>query len=1167
MKSVTKAIFVATALLAAPRVLYGQAEIIRGRVVADSGQAVHAADVYATRAPDRETKLARTDSLGNFSVRFEDGTGDYLINIRAIGYKPLRKRVRRERADSIIDVAFTMQTEAVAVAAVVATAARLRPMREGDRLSTQQGSNEQIAGSGVNGALSPDQAADINAIASNLPGMMVTPNGASALGLPADQNSVLMNGMNFGGSAIPRDAKTTTRVSTSTFDPARGGFSGAQISVDLAPGGIFSNRRGHVTLDAPQLQFSDAYTRALGEEYRGLTASAAADGEIQRDKWFYNASFQSKSRTADYTSLLDANDQLLAESGIAPDSAALVAAALHAMGIPVMESVPGARRNDQYTFLARIDRTPYGDRSFGVSTYLDVNRSTALGIAPTVTPSFGGSTTALTGMLQAIYTFYFNKHYLADTRTSLTYRANDGVPYLQAPAGRISLSAGSLGFGGNGNLATEGSAWLWQSIADLQLYTKANRHKVRVRSELQVDLYEQQDPADVFGTYFYRSIDDLSANRPASFTRSLDTRAVEGGMWSGVLAIGDNLRKSEKLNILFGARVEANRFTRTPEPNSAVQHAFGVTTDDAPNRLHISPRLGFSWRSDPRNSRAGMQVSNLMTRYLLPTGILRGGIGEFRGQMSSRLLSDAIRGTGLPGGVLQLQCVGDAVPLPNWDAYVRDPSLIPEQCANGAPPVYADASRSVTVFAKDYDAPRSWRANLGWSMNVRNVTLAIDGTYSLNVDQPGNVDLNFRNTPGITLSGEGDRPFFGTAANIVPATGAVSPTGSRLEGAFGRVSERRSDLRSHSAQLTLSAVPDLRNHRYYASASYTLASSRAQFRGFDGAAFGDPSAVEWAPGNLDARHQIVVQFGRIFKLFDVTLQHRLTSPLPFSPLVDGDVNGDGIGFDRAFIFAPIAAGPGYARECVESQIGSAAGRNSCRGPWTNALNMRFSPSKKTINTGKRVSLALNASKTWNAAPDPVLYRVRGFDPNAGRFIYETNPRFGDTHSTRSINRNPFRLTLDVSLNIGRSIDIQQLERYLKPGRTQPGTRMSADSMKYRYSRNVIDPYEDIIEETDSLLLSREQVAQLKEAQKTYRAKIDALWADLASYLAELPEKFNSAEALKKQEAAIDEAWEMTRLEGEPIRKILSPLQMNLLGGTVKYVITSKEKLQIRMYRN
>ena len=1143
-------------------------EFIRGRIVGDSARPVHAADVYVTRAPDRLTQVAHTDSLGRFSIRFDHGTGDYLVNVRAIGYKPLRKRFTRTGADSVIVADITLQTEAVALAPVVATASRLRPSREGG-MRTQEGSDEKIAGSGVPAGLSPDQAGDINAIAANIPGITLTPNGASALGLGADQNSVTMNGLNFGGGTVPRDARTNTRVSTSTYDPARGGFSGAQIAVDLSPGNMFSNRRGHITLDAPQLQFGDPYARALGEEYRGLTTSLAADGEMYRDKWYYNVSFQSKNRAADYGSLLSADNSLFTLSGVTPDSARRLVSALQSVGVPATSGVPGSRSTNQYTFLGRIDRTPYGNKAFALTTYLDVNKSDALGISPTVTPSLGGSNTTVNAMVQGIYSFYFAgaRNYLADTRSSLSYRKNSGDPYLQVPAGRVLFPSASLGFGGNGALDTESSSWLWQNVADLQLYTKKNRHKVRVHAESQLDVFNQRDPADLFGTYTYQSITDFINNNPASFTRTLQTRSVDGGMWSGVLAVGDNLRASDKLNLLFGARIEGNRFTDRPDFNPAVQNTYGVRTDNAPDRVHVSPRLGFSWRK-VRNDRFGMQVSNLMTRFIQPSGILRGGIGEFRGQMSSRLLSDAMRATGLPGGLLQLQCIGSAVPLPSWSSYADNPGLIPEQCANGAPAVFADASRSVQLFASDFDAPRSWRGNLGWSMTVKKVGLTVDGTYSLNVDQPGSYDLNFSPAAHGTLSGEGNRPLYISTNSIVASTGAVSQGESRINTGFGRVIERRSDLRSRSAQVTVSAVPEFSNWKWYGSLSYTLANTRAQFRGFDGGGFGDPTTVEWAPSNFDARHQVVLQLGHVFKPFDVTLQHRMTSGTPFTPLVDGDVNGDGVAGDRAFIFGPLAStAPDYAQDCIAAQVGRAAERNSCRGPWTHSLNVRLSPSKKYINTGKRISMTLAGSKMWNAAPDPILYRVRGFDAANQRFNYDINSRFGDTRSTRSINRNPFRLTLDVSLNLGRNIDIQQLERYLKPGRTQPGARMSADSMEKRYRRNVTDVYEDIIEESDSLLLSKEQIAQLKEAQKPYRAKVDSLWHNLATYLAALPERFNSAEALKRQEDTIDEAWEISRLEGDKIRTILSPLQMQLLGGNVKYVITSKEKLHIRMYMN
>jgi hypothetical protein len=352
------------------------------------------------------------------------------------------------------------------------------------------------------------------------------------------------------------------------------------------------------------------------------------------------------------------------------------------------------------------------------------------------------------------------------------------------------------------------------------------------------------------------------------------------------------------------------------------------------------------------------------------------------------------------------------------------------------------------------------------------------------------------------------------------------------------------------------------------SASYTLAKSRAQFRGFDGGGFGDPREVEWADGNFDARHQFIFQFGRAFKKLDLTLTHRLTSGLPFTPLVDGDVNGDGVAMDRAFISAPLSANaPGYARDCVARQVNQVAGRNSCRGPWTNSLNLRVSPSSRWINTGNRINFSLNGSKTWVASPDPVLYRVRGYDAASNRFKYETNARFGDTRSSRTINLNPFRITLDVSIDLGKNTNVQQVERYLKPGRTQPGPKMTADSIKYRYSRNVTDPYEDILEETDSLLLSKEQVAQLKEARVPYRARVDSLWDSLSNYMAGLPDHFNTSEVVKRQEDTIDEAWEISRLEADTIKKILTPLQVNLLGGMAKTLITAKEKLHVRMWRN
>lgn len=84
----------------------------------------------------------------------------------------------------------------------------------------------------------------------------------------------------------------------------------------------------------------------------------------------------------------------------------------------------------------------------------------------------------------------------------------------------------------------------------------------------------------------------------------------------------------------------------------------------------------------------------------------------------------------------------------------------------------------------------------------------------------------------------------------------------------------------------------------------------------------------------------------------VTLRNRLSSGLPFTPMVAGDVNGDGSTNDHAFIFDPrlvtdeavgagmgqlLAHSPARIRECLSSQTGRIAAYNSCRAGWSSNL--------------------------------------------------------------------------------------------------------------------------------------------------------------------------------------------------------------------------------------
>ena len=56
------------------------------------------ASIVVTRGPDRLTQQTTSDSSGNYSTRFEQGTGDYLVYVTAPGFKSARRRVQRQLA-------------------------------------------------------------------------------------------------------------------------------------------------------------------------------------------------------------------------------------------------------------------------------------------------------------------------------------------------------------------------------------------------------------------------------------------------------------------------------------------------------------------------------------------------------------------------------------------------------------------------------------------------------------------------------------------------------------------------------------------------------------------------------------------------------------------------------------------------------------------------------------------------------------------------------------------------------------------------------------------------------------------------------------------------------------------------------------------------------------
>jgi hypothetical protein len=305
--------------------------------------------------------------------------------------------------------------------------------------------------------------------------------------------------------------------------------------------------------------------------------------------------------------------------------------------------------------------------------------------------------------------------------------------------------------------------------------------------------------------------------------------------------------------------------------------------------------------------------------------------------------------TGLPSAVQQLTCVGDATPIPRWDVYAAFPDSVPSQCADGTGgSVFASSLPSVTLVDRNYSPPRRISTDLNWRGAVlRNRFMAtITGSYALNLEQAGEIDLNFDPTVRFNLADEGGRPVFVNTTSIVPTSGAIASRDARKSPLFNRVTLVNSDLRSTSRQMTINLSPMNYTSTFSYSASYTLASNRRLVQGFQSTA-GNPLDRDWGLNDLNAMHSIQLNLGTNVKnvlRLSWTIVGR--SGAPITPRVSGDINGDGVsGNDRAFIFDPsttadsalaadmqrlLDTGSPIARDCLRQNMGKIAGMGSCR---------------------------------------------------------------------------------------------------------------------------------------------------------------------------------------------------------------------------------------------
>ena len=1191
----------------------GAHEVVRGRVTSHAAPAaVMGASVTVTKTTDGTAQTTRSDGAGAFRVDWPSGSSSYLVQITAAGFQPFRKIVTRAAADSVIDVDAVLEPSepaapsaaATRLAAVVTKATRPTPDRQQTTDPGPGAVDAVLNPTFASRRLSPDLAGDLNALAAMTPGVLSTAGGISVLGLGPTQNLVTLNGLAFPSGDIPRATPTLLHLTTTSYDPSIGWFSGARSNVDLAPGGPFSARTVYWTADAPLLQFTDPVGNRSGARFADVDASVGGGGQLAKDRLAYTFGVEGGRKTSSPATLATAGGDVLAHAGIAADSATRTLDALARLGVPTGAPTTHATA-EKVTALVRIDRAPYdwnalepAKTTFGLVGFGKLTRQAGLALSPTATPAHGGESSQAMGVLQAGYSTYFGDGYLANVHMGVTSVHSASRPYVSVPDGQV-LVASNLGtgsalsavqFGGNGLLDVTSSQWTWETQGDLQFFPAGRSiHRIKVTVDSRLDAASRTAAANPLGTFTYNSLQDLLANQPASFARTVGTATQRSGAWNGFMAIGDLWRAKQNLQVAYGVRADADATTRVPALNPAIDSVFGVRTNRGPGSWALSPRAGFTY-------------STATPRWLVPSaplGVLHGGAGAFRNLADPTLMAAASAATGLADSPRQVSCAGPAVPAALWGQFAADAATIPAQCASGAPSL-TDVARNVAVVDPNFRPATSWRANLGWSSSVGPNLYVIDATYSLNRSQPGVDELNFAGTPRFTLADE-NRPVFAAPTGI-SSGGVTSAADARRDPSFGSVVRSVSDLRSASRQLTVTTRPYfgswIKRYTGDITFSYTLSDVRAEQRGFDASTFGDPSTLYWSRAALDARHQITAGMNvRPFDGLNLFLFGHAQSGLPFTPIVGSDVNGDGLVNDRAFVFDPARAGAAMASDmtrllaggsdaarCLATQLGQAARPMSCEGPWSATLNiaalldgtlLRTQRGTVTVNFANvlggldLLAHGANGLRGWGTTPvpDPVLYRVTSFDAASRRFGYAVNPRFGSTAAAATALRTPFRITIDVNIDVAPPMARQQLDRWLAPGRAgRSGKRLSADELARRYARSVPDPYTKLLEQSDSLVLSNDQIASLQRADDRLRARLDSIWRTLGDALAHVGDEYDAGVVARRADDAVDAAWEIARVDvRQQLDAILSPVQRSEIAGWAKVLYTADRPVHFRLF--
>lgn len=1036
---------------------------IRGEVVSTDGAAVVGAEVVAVNRDTGLRRAAVTNAEGRFSIPLLP-PGVYTVRTEALGFAPFAVQGINVRINEATPVTLRVSAQAVALEAIEVTAGRARidPSQGGvvQTITPEQVDNLPTAGRDFTDLIK------LSPLVSPQPGTgtggQFSIAGARTSGTNVqidgtDANNVFF-GENRGSSRTPfafsLESIKEFQLITNGFDVEYGNYQGGVVNA-VTKGGTNELRGTVFGFFRDAALTGDDFNGEAPIDYSVQQFGASLSGPIVRDKLHFFASVDAQLKDQPLFALTPE------ASGIPQAVITDFQNALEQAGFPNAGNIIGqtTQAEDNLVLFGRLDWTINDQHRLTVrQNYSDFEQTNdRIGNNETLTrggPFLNTSYSTVVELNSVLGRNAFNTFRFQYSDEDRPRNPNEPGGFL--PEIRIDDVSGSddIFTGGDGIIFR--NRLIEDKLQFIDNFTyQAGSHTIKVGTNNLISNTTNTFFLFGNGSFRFRSLEDFRAGRPSQFTRNiracpvaltplpsgnlvcpeLDVPTAEFGSVEWSVYAQDDWRVSDRLLITPGIRFGGTSFDDEPDATPAVSSAFTdpitsqpVRTDFVPSFSGISPRLAFTY--DIRGDE---------------TNVIRGGVGLLIGRAPTVLVGNVFQ-TERP--LLSVFCTGSAIPrfnLPELLAGERGANN-PAACVGGAAP---RGSPEYTFFSSTFELPRTIKANLGYETLVTATTkLGFDFIYSRSEDLFTVRDLNLQ-APQFELGTEG-RPVFVAQNRFNPARSAG--TNFRQNQSFSRVflNTAEGEARSYNVaveldQKVLERLQFGLRYAYnnaYDNSSFSCCTSGGGFSGEPTA--GDPNFIgdpgdeligAWGPSAFERRHTIVGNFVWQGPAgFNASGIVRLQSGTPWTPLVDDDINADGVfGNDRAFIGGGLLfASPADARlfeqklaefDCLADQRGQIARRNSCRNPWFNSVDLRLAKRFSTFGNQSAEIVAdlfnvLNGlNSDWGRfvgvfGSEAELLDVEGYNAATRQIIYSVNPNFGEAEP---IGFDPFQFQAQIGI--------------------------------------------------------------------------------------------------------------------------------------------------------